>query len=303
MRQWVNDSLAGYSSIAEADVQIAALMAQITEGNEDMSTIEALLRQLSSLKGYVDISYEDAISDAITLNNGVIDEKIAGAINKVNRRIDDELMTINSRLDAIEDRLDEIEETLGNLVKQIQSLENVQYTPMVTSAEDAITKLVFRVNPKSAVKDLVANWEEYATIKGYYSDNVTNIFNLPIVSFEDNDNGFISIKASGDNLSAEFFTGLQKLSIYLEISDGNNDIASESIAIEAQRWMNDKIDATPADGEVYYTTSSSRIITSDALSEDQIISNLYDKKRGIFVIKYHNNIIKIADKSFTSKSY
>ena len=78
MKQWVNERLAGYYTIAEVDAQISALMAAISANNEDINkSIAEVLQQLSELKDEVTKGYNQAISEAITQNNGVIDSKIA----------------------------------------------------------------------------------------------------------------------------------------------------------------------------------------------------------------------------------
>ena len=298
MKQWVNEQLSGYATIAEVEAQIAALKERLTaELNEE---IEKVVATLTALMNDTKQEYEKAITEAIQ-NQGVINDKIAEDIANINKRIDEELATINKRLDDIEKRLDEIEEALANLIKQIQSLEYIdtngdEPTPIVTSAEGAIVNLNFRISPKSAVADLLKHWESVVKVNAYYLNDISTIVDLAIVSFEGSEStGLVTIKASGENLSAEFYNDLQSASLYLAISDGNNDIESQSIAIKPQCWYNDSINVAPANNEIYYITNDNKTI---ALGDPNIVSNLYDWQKGFFVVKYRNDVTTIAQKLF-----
>lgn len=307
MKQWVNEQLSGYATIAEVDAQIAALKESLTaELNEE---VEKVVATLTALMNNTKQEYEKAIAEAIQ-NQGVINDKIAEDITNINKRIDEELATINKRLDDIEKRLDEIEEALANLIKQIQSLEYIdsngdEPTPVVTSAEAATVQLNFRVSPSKAAGELAANWREYVKVKAYYTDDINTIVDLPITSYTGNGGtGMISIEVSGENLSDRFYTDLQQASLYLKISDGNNDRESQSIAIKAQRWMREDIDLVPNDNEIYYTTTDVNTKTPYKAEniDAAIVSNLYDRKKGVFVLTFDGKVAKIGDNAFSESA-
>ena len=304
IKSWVNESLTGYCTVADMNAQIAALQESI---NDDVrNDMEAVVATLNSLKCQVEEGYKGVISEAITQFGGVINLEIAKEIAAVNKRIDDEVATINSRLDAIEKRLDEIEEKLEQLIKQIQSLEYIdsngdEPTPVVTSTESTTVTLNFRVSPAKAASDLALNWEEYVKVKGYYLDDINTIVDLPITSYSGNgDTGMITVVASGENLSDKFYTDLQSASIYLKISDGNNDRTSASISIKAQRWMRKDTDLLPANNEIYYTSTDCNPVTPKNVDvfRATLQSNLYDWKKGVFVLKFDGDISLIGTKAF-----
>lgn len=307
MKQWVNEQLSGYATIAEVEAQIAALKESLTaELNEE---VEKVVATLTALMNDTKQEYEKAISEAIQ-NQGIINDKIAEDIANINKRIDEELATINKRLDDIEKRLDEIEEALANLIKQIQSLEYIdsngdEPTPVVTTAEAATVQLNFRVSPSKAAGEFAANWREYVKVKAYYTDDFNTIVDLPITSYTGNgETGMISIEASGENLSDRFYTDLQQASLYLKISDGNNDRESQSIAIKAQRWMREDINLVPNDNEIYYTAidGNAAILTSTEGFGANFQTNLYDRKKGVFVLGFDGEITSVGSNAFKTSS-
>ena len=311
MKSWVNEQLSGYATIAEVDAQIAALQAAMSESNEELrSEIEALTATLATLKGEIEESYKSAIASAINEFAGVVNEQIANEIAAVNKRIDDELATINSRLDAIEKRLDEIEEAIEKLISQIQSLEYIDQngdepTPIETSVEGTTVTLNFRVSPTKAAADLALNWQEYVKVQGYYVDDINTVVYLPITSYSGNsDTGMITVVASGENLSDKFYTDLQSASIYLKISDGNNDRTSSSIPIKAQRWMREDTDLLPANNEIYYTSADGNAVTPKKVDVfgATFQSNLYDWGKGVFVLKFDGDVTSVGYQAFQTSS-
>lgn len=119
MKEWVNNQLTGYYTIAETEAALELLKDSITSGDAAFQEIELLSQRLESMKTEITEAYQVAIFNAIVENNGVIDVKIANQIALVNSRIDSEIMNINSRIDALEDRLDEVED----IIKDIQALD------------------------------------------------------------------------------------------------------------------------------------------------------------------------------------
>ena len=120
MKQWVNEQLTNYYTIAQIDAKIAALQRQIQNGgNEELiNEINSLKSSLQTLKSELTTAYQKAITDAINTNNGVINAKIAEEIATVNQRITNEINTINSRLDDIESRLDALEDKVDDLMNR-----------------------------------------------------------------------------------------------------------------------------------------------------------------------------------------
>ena len=119
MKQWVNEQLANYYTIAEIDAKNSALTQQVAKGDEALQKeLNTFKSSLQTLKSELTTAYKKAITDAINTNNGVINAKIAKEIATVNQRITNEINTINSRLDDIESRLDALEDKVDDLMNR-----------------------------------------------------------------------------------------------------------------------------------------------------------------------------------------
>lgn len=312
MKSWVNEQLSGYCTIADVDVQIAALKESLVADMEE--EMDAIIATLTTLKNQIEEGYKSAITEAITQFGGEITDKITADITAINQRIDKELATINLRLDDIEKRLDEIEEAVNDLVNRIQSVVYVKKhgdnpTPIVTSTEATTVTLDFEISPKSAIEGLSLKWSEYAKVKALYAETTTFV-NMPITSFTtDAENGIVTVVASGENLSAEFYTSLVRASLRLEISDGNSDKRSDYVNIVPQRWFSEGISLTPASNELYYiTTDGNTLEPTNANNKSEtelfganITSNLYDWQKGCFVFKFDGDVTKIGNYAFGVK--
>ena len=116
LKQWINEQLDGYYTIAEVNAQLKALEDAIDNVNDSLSNdIENLSAKIDDMKDELTSAYEEAIEEAINTNNGVIDGKIADAVADVNDRIDSEVAAINARIDALEERIEDLEEALDKI--------------------------------------------------------------------------------------------------------------------------------------------------------------------------------------------
>ena len=116
MKEWVNEQLAGYYTIAEVDAALDTLQNSLDEDNKALQEdIEELSTKVDNMKAELTDAYTKAIEEAINTNNGVIDGKIAEEIAAVNGRIDSEVAAINARIDALEERIEDLEEALDKI--------------------------------------------------------------------------------------------------------------------------------------------------------------------------------------------
>lgn len=116
LKNWVNEQLAGYYTIAEVDAMLEALQKSVDENNESLQKdIEELSTKVDNMKTELTDAYTTAIEEAINTNNGVIDGKIAEEIAAVNGRIDSEVAAISARIDALEERIEDLEEALDKI--------------------------------------------------------------------------------------------------------------------------------------------------------------------------------------------
>ncbi|MBO5856354.1 MAG: leucine-rich repeat protein [Alistipes sp.] len=118
LKQWVNEQLDGYYTIAEVNAMLKALEDAIGNANINNSLsddIEELTERINGMKDELVEAYEEAVAEAINTNSGVIDGKIADAIADINDRIDSEIATINARINALEYRIEDLEEALDKI--------------------------------------------------------------------------------------------------------------------------------------------------------------------------------------------
>lgn len=241
MKEWVNEQLTGYYTIAETEAAIERLKGHITSGDAAFQEIEMLSQRMEDVKTKITEAYQKAIETAILENNGVIDSKIASEVTTINGRIDQEVATINAKITEIESRLDNIEAQITELLTRIQS---ASYIPtyddgkatIISNGTSSYVTLDFEISPKDAVVDLAKVWKSAVSLKAVYTQTrAVSFIDMPIVKFEsDETTGVISITASGENLSPNFFMSSQSASARLAISDGNNTLTSEYIPMVAQ---------------------------------------------------------------------
>ncbi len=116
MKKWVNEQLTGYYTIAEIDAKVNALKNSYAEGKADVEQdIAELQTELTNAKSELTQGYQNAITEAINTNNGVINAKIATEISTVNEKI----AGLSKRLDEIESRLSAVEDA----IEQIKALD------------------------------------------------------------------------------------------------------------------------------------------------------------------------------------
>ena len=306
LKSWVGEQLSGYYTIAEMDAKITALQNALTDGDDALlAQLNPLKESLQTMKTEITEAYKQAIADAINTNNGVINTKIANEIATVNQRITDEVATINAKIVAIEARLDNVEAQLKDLLARIQS---VTYIPTYDDGKATVrynggtsrATLDFEISPKDAVAELAKVWETALSVKAVYTQTrAVSFIDMPIVTFEaDAENGVISVTASGENLSEEFFAGTQSASLRLAISDGNSSVTSEFVQMVAK----EDISIIPNNNQIWYTSSDGNVVTlykTDVFGAN-IVSNTYEN--GMGVITFDGDVTSIGYAAFANCS-
>lgn len=249
MKEWVNEQLTGYYTIAEINAALEILENALSSTEENFqSDIDTLYERIQTLKEDITAAYTNAITDAITNNNGVIDTKIATKIAEVNNRIDSEIAIINSKILAIESRLSNIERDITDLLSRIQS---INYIPTHSDGKATLyyytgrIKLDFEISPKEALPKLSEIWQSAVTIKAILTKTrAVEFIYLPIESFEvDQSNGIVSLSVIGDSLIPYSLYDNIGVSVAMSISDGNNSVASEYIPVIYEYLTDDEEDS------------------------------------------------------------
>lgn len=177
-------------------------------------------------------------------------------------------------------------------------LQSIDYIPVYSDGKATVVEntleMDFQIYPKSAVKDLSANWHKLLSLKAVSTiTRAVNFIDMPILSFaSDETNGVISISASADNLNEEFFVGTQEASVTLLLSDDNHEISSAYIPIIPYHPYN----------EIWYKTNNGTIISPAANNAfgANIISNTYNNNKG--VIRFDGAVTIIGKSAFSGKS-
>ena len=304
LKAWVGEQLANYYTIAEVEAKITALQTAIADGDATLQEeLKSLKSQLETTATEITAAYKKAIEEVINTNNGLIDTKIANEIASVNQRITNEVATINAKIAEIESRLDNVEAKIAELLARIQS---VSYIPTYSDGKATVkysgntsrVTLDFDVSPKDAVVELAKVWRSAVSVKAVYTQTrAVEFIDMPITKFEtDTTNGVITVTASAENLSSNFFAGPQSASACLAISDGNSSITSEYIPMVA------KEDFTR---EVWYTNGSTTEATTPYKTNVfgvNIVSNTYDAEKECWVIMFDGDVTKIDDNAFSNCS-
>ncbi len=120
------------------------------------------------------------------------------------------------------------------------------------TAESSYAEIDFVVLPKSAVTKLATEWDKTLTMKAVNTlSRAVDFVDMPILACEaDETNGTITVKVSGENLSADFFAGNAGVNAMLFITSNNTEIASGYFPLTVSRRSQYKLEAT-------YTTLSS----------------------------------------------
>lgn len=318
MKSWVSEQLAGYYTIAQIDAKLTALetqllaaiaagdqtvMEQFAAGDATLKALieqyntellakissgdAALLEQINNIRKDLDLpevdmssTYQQAIADAITANNGVIDGKIAAEVSTINNRITNEVAALNAKIAEVEARIGNLEAQIEALVGRIQS---VSYIPThndgkatVYVSEMAGTKTVtfdFMISPASAATELKAAFDEKSrTVQMNYVPTETRAVSFLslglITSLEvtNRNRGIITVGVDAYGLQDAFVNGEAGASAVMMISDGNNSRTSEYIELVPEK-------VTIPNNEIWYKTSDEQAVT---LSMDLFVtSNTY----------------------------
>ncbi len=304
MKNWVNDQLKGYWTIAETEGKLAALKGSLEKEDESLKgDIDKLSTSLDSAKTELTEGYKAAIKKAIDENNGLIDGKISEAVSGLNTIIDSEVSTINKRIDAIEKRIANLETQVSALVSRIQSLTYIpRYTDgastmWVTIQPDGSTvsrdTLEFRVSPADCADSLVKVWDKAITAEAVslITRGTQETISLPVVSVSGG-NGKLSVVLDGRSLGEKFFTGEQQIKAVVIISDGNNERTSEYVSMVA------KDDPKIPNNIILYTSSDGKIVVPNNAEAfgAAIVSNKYENGRGI--ILFDGDVTYIGDSAF-----
>lgn len=201
-------------------------------------------------------------------------------------------------------------------LKYIPRYSDGKATVNYTTAADSYVEFDFEVSPISAVAD----WKNISTIKAVYTQTRAEIefVDMEIVEWATNKaKGIITIKASGKNLSNDFFAGKQDASARLVVCGNDINVMSDYVPLVAKQtvkltdYVLTTTFSTNDDCEIYITNNSSNPIVQEGNSlviidygDGAYGTELYHKyaKVGDYKVKlyFSKPITAIADVAFSS---
>lgn len=124
MKEWVNKALAdGYYDIAAIDAKLAALETKLAGADTELAKeLEDQKAALEQAKSDLTAAYEKAIKDAIENNNGVINQAIADAVQKVLDNVNARLAAIDNEIAAIKKDIEAIKNNIATIEAQIAAI-------------------------------------------------------------------------------------------------------------------------------------------------------------------------------------
>ena len=298
------------AQIAELEKNDSATATEIADLKAKDSALE---KSICDLQRYVDTQIADAKSESaaayatIEQYHNIVEQLSAlrSSTNKLGEdltaKINAEVKSLSDKITDLENRLKSVEDKLEDLLARIQS---VSYIPTYSDGKATVkyydstshVTLDFEVSPKDAVAELARVWRNALSVTAVYTQTRSVSFiDMPIVAFEsDMENGIISVTASGENLSEEFFAGTQEVSARVSISDGNNSVTSEYIPLVAKFSI--------PTNELWYTSTDCKVITPNDpnVFGANIVSNTYENGRG--VILFDAPITSIGECAFSNWS-
>ena len=170
-------------------------------------------------------------------------------------------------------------------------------TVFYATKEDSYVELDFEVSPVSAAQQIASNWQSWATVKAVYTETraAVSLIDMPIISCTaDSQAGIITVKASGKNLSDDFFAGAEDASVRLSITVDNAKYTSDYVLMVAK-----KIIIQPTN-EIWYTSTDGNIVKPNDTSVfgANLVSNTYENGKG--VITFDDNITVIGYTAFNN---
>lgn len=252
------DISANAAQIANNAAAIADNLAAITTNAAD---IAALQEELIETTKEITQAYKNAISNAITTLDGELRDHIASEVATINSTIEalaarvtaleKEVKNIKTAIYNIQGDISTLQEQVAAILARIQSISYVpkyadgNATMYYTNSNGTITAgtatLDFELQPASTATELVSVWQTALSVKAVYTltrATAGEFVNLAIEGVTAKD-GILTVVISGAALDEAFFRSEISANVRLQVSDGNNQLASEYVNMVP--WTTDNI--------------------------------------------------------------
>lgn len=243
LKNWVNEQLDGYYTIAEVEAKLSSMMSVWAAGNEALKEqIDNLSEATDQAKVELTDAYKKAIEEAISSYDGVITSFVAAevtsAATKMNTalaEVNGQISTILARLSSAESKIATIQEQIYNINQSLSSLQDLYDTLTGTIlemeasdqyAEEEITKL------KQKTDQLASRMEE---IRQYVTEELPKMMSWASATFATVDQMTAAlaeiegVRASVEALDAEWI--------------GKIDQIIDSAVNIVKEWVSDELDS------------------------------------------------------------
>jgi len=187
----------------------------------------------------------------------------------------------------------EREEIVTKIFEELASVEFASGKEVKTSAEGAFLTMKFKVKPASCAPLMEKVWTHYVSMQAKYDLNSKKYVNMPIAEFDVNREGIITIKASGEYLSDEFYSGEQEAFVRFGIMFKQQQIYSEYREMVPTRWFTKSLSVPTEPNTIYYLAQD--LITPQ---NTEVESNSYDYKKGCYKIVLKGGSPEIGERAF-----
>ena len=192
-------------------------------------------------------------------------------------------------------------------------LQSISYVPAYSDGKalvefntpsDSRVVMDFELAPMDVATEIANNWEELLSMKAVgVETRASTLIDMEVIACEADDQGIITVTASCENLSDDFFAGYQYMNARLEIADESFNHKSEYVPmITINHESTDKpiIPVTPTikNNQIIYTTVDGNSIQPSKYANfgANIVSNEYINGKGI--ITFDKDITIIPNDAF-----
>lgn len=187
----------------------------------------------------------------------------------------------------------EREEIVTKIFEELASIDFFSGQKVETSAEGAFLTMKFKVKPASCAPLMENVWTHYVSMQAKYDLNSKKYVNMPIAEFDVNQEGIITIKASGEYLSDEFYSGEQEAFVRFGIMFKQQQIYSGYKSIVPTSWFTKSLSVPTEPNTIYYLAQE--LVTPQ---NTEVESNSYDYKKGCYKIVLKGENPEIGERAF-----
>lgn len=233
-------------SIASLDTRLSARIDKLeTALVEALKLIYANQKAIEGLK----TGLADAVNqiNEIKKDGGLIDTKVAAAIDALKAEFNTEITAIKDGITALQNQLNALQINVEDLLARMQSIVyvpdyndgkiTINYAKIGEGIVEGQQTIRYKVTPADCAEPLATLAKAQTaeeSVLSYLIEEVKirtraeeAVPTFTVVNAEADENGFLTLKVDTRNLGDEFYAGNKSYSVALLVTDGNNDRTTE----------------------------------------------------------------------------